>query len=185
MATARRIPQTDLDGSLALRIHRLAATTHELTPVPDAPEDEQSVGRRVRDSGTPGFFHDDLDLCGYDKCDETVTTTSSDHQPKIVYWHRELPPLETELIGAERTIEANSRRVSGTIAHRGELWDQCYRQLMDTVESRLAQEIARLGGHFAHVHDEAIEPKRDDAAGEAWMHGRFSYMVFRRASAPR
>jgi hypothetical protein len=37
-----------------------------------------------------------------------------------------------------------------------------------------------LGGHFAHVHDEAIDPKHDDAAGETWLHGRFSYMLYRR-----
>jgi hypothetical protein len=41
----------------------------------------------------------------------------------------------------------------------------------------------RLGGHFAHVHDEAIEPKHDEAAGERWLHGRFSYMLYRRARA--
>ena len=33
------------------------------------------------------------------------------------------------------------------------------------------------GGHFAHVHDEAIDPNHDDAAGEARLHGRFSDML--------
>ena len=47
-------------------------------------------------------------------------------------------------------------------------------------ENRLLQEVARLGGHFAHVHDEAIDPRHDEAAGEAWLHGRFSYMLYRR-----
>ena len=42
-----------------------------------------------------------------------------------------------------------------------------------------------LSGHFAHVHDEAIDPKHDDAAGEAWLHGRFSYMLYRRPSESR
>ena len=102
-----------------------------------------------------------------------------DHVAKIVYWHRELPPFEAELV-AEHTVEANSSRVSGTIGHRDGLWDQCYRELMADAEKRLVQEVARLGGHFAHVHDEAIDPKRDDAAGEAWLHGRFSYMLYRR-----
>jgi hypothetical protein len=46
-----------------------------------------------------------------------------------VYWHRELPPLEAELV-AEHTVEANSNRVPATLAHRDELWDQCYRELM-------------------------------------------------------
>jgi hypothetical protein len=108
-----------------------------------------------------------------------VNATNDEKNPKIVYWHRELPPLEAELIG-DHTVEANSSRVPGTIAHRDELWDQCYRDLMTTAESRLVQEVARLGGDFAHVHDETIEPKHDDAAGEAWLHGRFSYMLYRR-----
>jgi hypothetical protein len=101
-----------------------------------------------------------------------------DNKGKIVFWHRELPPLEANLV-EENTVEANSSRVPGTIAHRGELWDQCYRELMANAESRLVQEVARLGGDFAHVHDEAIDPKHDDAAGEAWLHGRFSYMLYR------
>jgi len=101
-----------------------------------------------------------------------------DSEMKVVYWHRELPPIESEFL-AEHTVEANSSRVPGTIAHRDELWDQCYRELMAHAESRLVQEVARLGGRFAHVHDEAIEPKHDDAAGEAWLHGRFNYLLYR------
>ena len=88
--------------------------------------------------------------------------------------------MEAELM-AEHTLEANSSRVAGTIAHRDDLWHRCYRELMSNAESRLMQEVARLGGHYAHVHDEAIEPKHDDAAGEAWLHGRFSYMLYRRS----
>jgi hypothetical protein len=102
--------------------------------------------------------------------------------PQIVYWHRELPPLDAELM-AEHTVEADSGRVPGTIAYRDELWDHCYRDLMARAESRLVQEVTRLGGHFAHVHDEAIDPKHDDAAGEAWLHGRFSYMLYRHPQA--
>jgi len=108
-----------------------------------------------------------------------MTPTVEDKKPRIVYWHREMPPLAAELI-AEHTVEASSSRVAGTIAHRDELWDQCYEELMAQAESRLVQEVARLGGDFAHVHDESIEPKHDDAAGEAWLHGRFSYMLYRR-----
>jgi len=102
---------------------------------------------------------------------------------KIVYWHRELPPLEAELMD-EHTVEATSGRVPGTIAHRDELWDRCYQELMANTETRLAQEIARLGGHYAHVNEESIDIRHDDAAGEAWLHGRFSYMMYRRPSAP-
>lgn len=113
-----------------------------------------------------------------------MTATIEDSEPKIVYWHRELPPLEAELV-AEHTVEADSSRVPGTIAHRDELWDQCHRELMANAESRLGQEVARLGGHFAHVHDEAIDPKHDDAAGETWLHGRFRYMLYRRPQESR
>jgi len=98
---------------------------------------------------------------------------------KTVYWHRELPPLNAELV-AEHTVEATSGRVPGTIGHRDELWDRCYRQLMISAEARLTQEVARLGGQFAHVHDEAIDVKHDDVAGEAWLHGRFSYMLYKK-----
>ena len=100
-------------------------------------------------------------------------------QPKTVYWHRELPPIEAELI-ADHIVEANSGRVAGSIAHRNELWNRCYEELVINAERRLIQEVARLGGHYAHVHDEAIDSKRDDAAGEAWLHGRFSYMLYRK-----
>jgi hypothetical protein len=110
--------------------------------------------------------------------------TTGDGQTKIVYWHRELPPLQAELM-AEHTVEATSSRVAGTIAHRDELWDRCYQELMANAEARLTQEVARLGGHFAHILDEAINPKHDDAAGEAWLHGRFAYMLYRSPSESR
>ena len=80
----------------------------------------------------------------------------------------------------EHTLEATSSRVAGTIAHRDELWDHCYQELMSSAEERLVQEVARLGGNYAHVRDEAIDSKHDDASGQAWLHGRFSYMLFRR-----
>ena len=100
-----------------------------------------------------------------------ANTKADEDQSKIVYWHRELPPMEADLI-AEHTVEANSSRVAGTIAHRDELWNRCYEELMANAESRLIQEVVRLGGHYAHVYDEAIDPKHDDAAGEAVQAGR-------------
>ena len=111
------------------------------------------------------------------RCDVTTVT---DGRSRSVYWHRDLPPLDADPI-AEHTLEADSHRVPGTIAHRDELWDQCYRALMINAEKRLVQEVVRLGGDFAHVSDEAIHPKHDDAAGEAWLHGRFTYMLYRRS----
>jgi hypothetical protein len=105
-------------------------------------------------------------------------TSVDHHRAQVVYWHRELPPIDAEPF-AEHTVEATSSRVPGTIAHRDELWDRCYEELMATAEQRVAQEVARLGGHFAHVRDEAIDPKHDEATGETWLHGRFGYMLYR------
>lgn len=98
--------------------------------------------------------------------------------PKVVYWHRELPPLNAELLG-EHTLEATSERVPDTIAHRQQLWNQCKDDLMIQTGERLAQEIARLGGRYAHVLSESIDTRHDAVAGEAWLHGRFSYMLYR------
>ena len=98
---------------------------------------------------------------------------------KMVYWHRNLPPLDAEMMD-EHTVEANSSRVAGTLAHRDELWDNCYRDLMANAETRVADEVSRLGGHYAHVHGESIGAKHDDVAGEAWLHGTFTYALSRR-----
>ena len=98
---------------------------------------------------------------------------------KIVYWHRELPPLDAEPLG-EHIVEANSMRVAGDLAHRDELWDQCYRDLMAQVQLRLGQEVHRLGGDYAHVLDETIGSKHDDRSGEVWLHGRIKYLLLRR-----
>ena len=99
----------------------------------------------------------------------------------VVYWHRQLPPFDAEMLG-EHVLEATSGRVKSSLAHRDELWDQCYRDLISNTEARLAQEVARLDGHYAHVLDETIHSRRDDIAGEAWLHGRFTYMLYRRVA---
>jgi hypothetical protein len=96
-----------------------------------------------------------------------------------VFWHRELPPINAELM-AEHSVEANSSRVAGTLAHRDELWDRCNHELMAAAESRISDEVARLGGDYAHVHSESLGAKHDDAAGEAWLHGEFTYCLYRR-----
>jgi hypothetical protein len=90
-----------------------------------------------------------------------------------------LPPLEAEPAG-EHTVEADSSRVAGTLTHRDELWGRCYGELMTRAEARLIQEIVRRGGDYAHVHDESIVPKHDAATGESWLHGRFTYILYRR-----
>lgn len=101
---------------------------------------------------------------------------------KIVYWHRELPPLDAEIDG-EYIVEAASSRVPGTIDHRDELWKVCFADLMARTEARLEQEVARLGGDYAHVLAEAIDTRRDDVKGETWLHGRFSYVLYKRPPA--
>lgn len=100
-----------------------------------------------------------------------------------IYWHRELPPAEAEPLG-EHTVEATSNRVEGTLEHRDELWDRCYGELMTHACERMEQEIARLGGDGAHVLQESIDSRRDDARGEAWLHGTFSYVLYRMPGRP-
>jgi hypothetical protein len=103
---------------------------------------------------------------------------SAQELSQIVYWHRELPPMQADPVG-ERTIEADSVRVPGTIDHRDELWDRCKTDLMARAAYRVEQEVARLGGRYAHVFDERIEPKHDFVSGEAWLHGRFNFTLYR------
>jgi len=102
---------------------------------------------------------------------------------KAIYWHRELPPLNAEPIG-ERFIEINSMHVPGTLAHRDELWNQCYDDLVDKFATELDREILRLGAQYAHVLSESIDSKRNDVANEAWLHGSFAYVVYRRSAKP-
>ena len=97
----------------------------------------------------------------------------------LVYWHRELPPVDAEIMG-EHVLEATSERVQGSLAHRDELWDRCYRGLLENTRDRFAQEIRRLGGDYAHVLDESIDSRRDNITGEAWLRGRFTYVLYRR-----
>ena len=110
-----------------------------------------------------------------------MTTTEEARNHTAVYWHRELPPLNAEPIGTH-TLEATSSRIAGALRRRDDLWNRCYQELMANTEARLAQEIARLEGQYAHVYDESLEPCRNEATGETWLHGRFSYMLYRHSS---
>ena len=96
---------------------------------------------------------------------------------QTIYWHRELPPLYARPL-AEHTLEAVSRRVPDSIAHREELWTSCRDDLVQHVNERLNEEIARLGGRYAHVLDEVVDTRHDAATGEAWLHGRYRYMLY-------
>lgn len=101
-----------------------------------------------------------------------------DDDVKTIFWHRELPPLDADAMG-EHTVEATSGRVPDSHAHRDELWTRCQEELMAATRLRLEQEVARLGGRYAHVLDESIDTRHDEAACEAWLHGRFTYMLYR------
>lgn len=94
-----------------------------------------------------------------------------------IYWHRDLPPLDVEPMG-EHVVEATSHRVPGGLAHRAEQWSTCYENLMAQARHRLAVEVDRLGGSCAHVCRESIEERHDDAVDEAWLYGRFDYVLF-------
>jgi hypothetical protein len=98
-------------------------------------------------------------------------------EPKTIYWHRELPPFDAQPMG-EHVVEASSVHVPDTIAHRDELWNQCEAELMAAARERLLAEIRRLGGCYAHVLQESIEPRHDASTGETWLHGCFTYMLY-------
>ena len=97
---------------------------------------------------------------------------------QAIYWHRDLPPLAAEVLG-EHVVEASSGRVPTTLAHRDEFWTRCHADLMVQADARLEQEVARLGGRYAHVLNESIDPHHDAATGDAWLQGRFTYMLYR------
>lgn len=113
--------------------------------------------------------------------DDLLTIGGSDR--KCIYWHRELPPFDAEMMG-EHVLEAASHRVQGGLAHRDDLWDRAYHELMENTQVRMKQEIDRLGGHYAHVLGESIDSRHDDATGEAWLHGLFTYALYRRRLTP-
>lgn len=114
--------------------------------------------------------------------EETTLSQERESPRRVVFWHRDLPPLSAEVL-QEHQLEAVSCRVAGTISHRDELWDHCYQDLMRVATSRLEQEVARVGGHYAHVLDEAIDSRHDDRTGDTWLHGRFTYMAYREPGA--
>ena len=105
-------------------------------------------------------------------------------EPHVIYWHRDLPPIEAEIMG-EHTVEATSARVAGTLAHGEELWNRCHIDLMAHARTGIEQEVLRLGGHYAHVFAESIDARHNDATGEAWLHGRFDYVLYRRPFGAR
>jgi hypothetical protein len=114
-----------------------------------------------------------LQLCAERSCANARGTGGP-----VIYWHSELPPLNAEAMG-EHTLEASSHRVPGTLVHRDELWERCYHDLMNQARQRLQQEVSRLGGSCAHVLSESVDSRYDGATNEAWLHGRFTYVLYR------
>jgi hypothetical protein len=57
------------------------------------------------------------------------STSGQRDRPLFVCWHRELPPFDAKPMG-EHIIEATSRRVPDTLAHRDELWNRCQDELI-------------------------------------------------------
>ena len=100
---------------------------------------------------------------------------------QVIYWRRELPPL-SEVIEGTHEVEAESPRIRNDLAHRSELWQQCYAPLVEETERRTTQEVVRLGGSCAHILDEQVVAKIDDATGEFWLRGRFSFVMYRHPS---
>jgi len=111
-------------------------------------------------------------------------TATAGTGPPILYWHRELPPLTAEVMG-EYTLETTSRHVPARFSRADEDWASCYRDLMTQARGRMEQEVARLGGHYAHVGEELISARHDDAVGDAWLYGRFKYVLYREPGLAR
>ncbi len=110
-----------------------------------------------------------------------ASTTQEAAVQKLVYWRRELPPLGEQIEG-EHIVEADSPHLP--IEHPQEyphddLWSRCAADLEATAAKRLEQEIRRLGGSCAHIVDENIEPKSDHATGTTWLHGRYTYVLYK------
>lgn len=105
----------------------------------------------------------------------------TDAAPRL-FWHRDLPPLDADPVDTH-VLEAVSDRVAGSIDRHGEGWDACHASLMARAAERLLQELDRLGGDYAHVIDEHVDGRRDDATAESWLHGRFEYVLYRRSGA--
>jgi hypothetical protein len=96
---------------------------------------------------------------------------------KLVYWRRELPPLG-EAILSEQIVEADSRRLA-IGSHHEELWEKGAAELLEEATRRIEQEIHRQGGSCAHIVDEQVEPKVDYSIGKMWLHGRYTYVLYR------
>ena len=105
-------------------------------------------------------------------------STSPKQSEKRIYWHRDLPPLDAEIEG-EHFLDAASEKVPYHFDRRDQLWVECHPSLVSSVETRIDQEITRLGGRCAHIVDEDIEPSVNNGAGLYHLKGKFTYLLYR------
>jgi hypothetical protein len=96
---------------------------------------------------------------------------------QIVYWRRDLPPLSEQIEG-EHEIEAESSQVHYDFGRRETMWATCYEVLQEQAAERIRQEVLRLGGTCAHVVDEAITAKTNDAEALFSLRGRFRFVMY-------
>ena len=96
---------------------------------------------------------------------------------KLVYWHRDLPPLHDRIEG-EHHITAKSDVLTYDRMHADELWGKCFPSLERTLEDRLAQEIKRQSGHCAHVVEEHIHKKINHDTQTYWLEGEYVYVLY-------
>lgn len=96
---------------------------------------------------------------------------------QVVYWRRELPPLSEQIEG-EHDLEAESPHLHYELGDRQLMWSKCYPLLLEQAESRIRQELTRLHGSCAHVVDEQITAKVDDAQSLFWLRGRFQFVMY-------
>src|SRR5262245_8818628 len=106
----------------------------------------------------------------------TGVTMPETKATKTLYWHRELPPVDAEIVG-EHTVEASSGRVPGTISHREALCDHRYQALTPQNRRRTAQESARLAKDCARIIGASRAARNDDYRSEAWLCGRFTHAL--------
>jgi tetratricopeptide (TPR) repeat protein len=63
-------------------------------------------------------------------------------------------------------------------------WDAAiphYRAFV-SARPRDAGACRRLGGQYAHVLHESIDTRHDEALREVWLHGQFTYVLYRQST---
>ena len=101
---------------------------------------------------------------------------------QVVYWRQELPPL-SEMLEGEHEIETESQHVHYSVGGREAMWSACYGLLQTATEERLRQELGRLGGSCAHIVDEQVTARTDDASAMFWLRGRYRFLMYRHPQA--